>query len=232
MNIRYLNLIAFIMSFSVAAAQQNTSQEKFEGKFTDARDNREYKWVLIGDQTWMAENLNISNVINARNGQISNNSIQIVCYEDDEVNCIEFGGLYSWDVIDQYIKTEGVRSICPEGWYLPYDRDWQVLVDYLGGEKVAGGSLKEAGTDHWDKPNTGATNSSGFSALGSGLFSTTAGGFINKGAACQYWTSSLNRLYSGENNTYITRILLKRNTSVTKGMGTKGDAYSVRCLKD
>lgn len=232
MKIRYLYLILMIMAFTVVDAQQNVGKEILKGKFTDVRDSKQYSWVLIGDQTWMAENLNISIIIDPRNGQITNNAIQALCYDDDEVNCTAFGGLYSWEVIDQYISDEGVKCICPVGWHLPTDSEWQVLIDYLGGDKVAGGSLKEAGITHWDKPNTGATNSSGFSALASGLFSTSLGGFINKGGACHFWTSSLNKLYSEENNAYVTRFLLKRNASVSISMGVKGEAYSVRCIKD
>ncbi len=232
MKFRRYFLMVFIMTVMAVDAQQTINAEILKGKFKDERDNQQYSWIMIGNQVWMAENLNISVIIDNRNGQITNNTIRKLCYDDDDINCTVFGGLYSWDVIDQYISTEGAQSICPQGWHLPTDEEWQILVDYLGGDKVAGDALKEAGTEHWDKPNTGATNSSGFSALASGIFSRDLGGFINIGGACHFWTSTVSRLYSGESNVYLTRYLLKRNARVLNGSGTGECAYSVRCIKD
>jgi len=232
MKIRCIFIVVGILIVLAVDAQQIINEEILKGKFTDERDNQQYTWVMIGNQVWMAENLNISEIINARNGQITNKTIRKLCYDDDDINCYAFGGLYSWDVIDQYISTEGAQCICPEGWHLPADEEWQVLVDYLGGDKVAGGSMKEAGATHWDKPNKGATNSSGFSALASGIFSRDLGGFINKGGVCNFWTSTLSPLYSEENNAYMTRFLLKRNAHVFKDIGVGGYAYSVRCIRN
>ena len=71
-----------------------------------------------------------------------------------------YGRLYSWEV---------AQRVCPTGWHLPTDAEWTTLTDYLGGKNVAGGKLKETGTEHWFSPNTGATNESGFTALPGGI---------------------------------------------------------------
>jgi uncharacterized protein (TIGR02145 family) len=61
--------------------------------------------------------------------------------------------------------VDDIRNIAPTGWHVPTDAEWTTLIDYLGGDKVAGGKLKEIGTTHWITPNTGATNETGFTAL-------------------------------------------------------------------
>ena len=79
-------------------------------------------------------------------------------YDNNVANKTPYGALYNWYAVN-------TSKLCPYGWHVPSDVDWTRLKSYLGGEDVAGGKLKEAGTNHWDSPNTGATNDSGFSAL-------------------------------------------------------------------
>jgi uncharacterized protein (TIGR02145 family) len=66
--------------------------------------------------------------------------------------------------LKDYYAVIDKRGLCPQGWHVPSDDDWQVLCDYLGGNMVAGGKMKESGTAHWKSPNEGATNESGFTA--------------------------------------------------------------------
>ena len=68
----------------------------------------------------------------------------------------------------QYTLIPGVQGICPTGWHLPTKNEYTTLINFLGGSDVAGGALKEAGEAHWNAPNTGATNSSGFTSLPAG----------------------------------------------------------------
>jgi uncharacterized protein (TIGR02145 family) len=89
----------------------------------------------------------------------------------------------------QYSTTPGVQGICPTGWHLATDEEWTTLTDYLGGENVAGGEMKEVGTAHWLSPNTGATNSSGFTALPGG-YRDDYGNFYDLSTATLFWSSS------------------------------------------
>lgn len=118
------------------------------GTLTDSRDGRVYKTVKIGNQWWMAENFNY-------------NSPKSVYYDNDSTTYQEYGRLYEWQEANDY---------APTGWYLPTEDEWDELVVYLGGEDVAGGKMKETGLKHWEYPNTGATNESGFTAIGAGIY--------------------------------------------------------------
>jgi uncharacterized protein (TIGR02145 family) len=106
--------------------------------------------VTIGTQTWKVKNLDIDD------GQGD-----IYAYNNDEANVATYGRFYTWDA-----AMRVAASI--DGWHLPSDAEWTTLTDYLGGESVAGGKLKETGTTHWKSPNEGATNESGFTALPGG----------------------------------------------------------------
>ena len=94
-----------------------------------------------------------------------------------------YGLFYTW-----YAVTDS-RNICPTGWHVPLDAEWETLKAFLGGETVAGGELKEVGTTHWNDPNTGATNSTQFTAVGGG-YRNLAGSFVSMGVSSPYWSSS------------------------------------------
>ena len=130
--------------------------------FTDPRDGQTYNSVQIGTQCWMAENLNIGEMINGSEEMTDNGVIEKYCYDNDPANCETYGGLYQWNEMMEYTTTPGVQGICPTDWHLPSDGEWTTLTDFLGGESVAGGKMKETGTVHWRTPNIGATNESGF----------------------------------------------------------------------
>ena len=136
---------------------------------TDA-DNNNYSIVQIGTQTWMAENLKVTHYHNG--DAIPNITDSTVwggltdgayCwYKNDEASYKNiYGALYNW------YSVNDSRNLCPTGWHLPSDAEWTALTDFLGGESIAGGEMKETGTAHWILPNT-ATNSSGFTALPGG----------------------------------------------------------------
>jgi uncharacterized protein (TIGR02145 family) len=131
-------------------------------------EGQTYNTVQIGTQCWFKKNLNIGTRIDGFGNQSNNGIIEKYCFNNLESNCDVYGGLYQWDEMMQYSTTPGVQGICPTGWHLPTDAEWTTLTDYLGGISIAGGKMKEAGITHWKSPNTGATNSSGFTALPGG----------------------------------------------------------------
>lgn len=176
------------------------------GSFTDLRDGQTYSTIVIGNQTWFAENLNYT----------TSNSWT---YDDDPANGDVYGRLYTWDA---------ALTACPSGWHLPSDAEWDILKDILGGYYVAGGKLKEAGTAHWNSPNTGATNSSGFTALPGGI-RLQDGAFIIHGES-GYWWSSTEYIISGNNA--LIRTLGYGTEWMTTSNDRKTRGFSIRCLKD
>lgn len=155
----------------------------------DSRDGKSYSTVLIGSQCWMAQNLNVGTKILGSADQANNGIIEKYCYNDDENMCNVYGGLYQWDEAMQYSTIEGVQGICPSGWHLPSDAEWTTLTTFLGGQALAGGKLKEAGYTHWVSPNTGASNSSGFTTLPGG-YRSPYGYFGSLNSYAYLWSSS------------------------------------------
>jgi uncharacterized protein (TIGR02145 family) len=152
-------------------------------------EGQEYNTILIGSQCWMKENLNVGTMIPGSQNQTNNSQIEKYCYNNDPANCIVYGGLYQWDEMMEYSTTQGVQGICPVGWHIPTDNEWTILTNFLGGESVAGGKMKEAGYAHWSPPNTGATNSSGLTGLPGG-YRFSNGTFENLSYAAILWTST------------------------------------------
>ena len=191
----------------------------------DYRDGKTYQTVQIGAQCWMAENLNVGMMIEGDAAQTENETIEKYCYNNDESNCNEYGGLYQWDEVMAYSTEPGTQGVCPEGWYLPTDEEWSAMTDSLGGSNVAGGKLKETGFLHWSPPNTGATNSSGFTAFGGGSRSID-GSFGNQQFFGNFWTST----GAGAAEAY-RRYLSFIQAGITRDFFDNENGFSVRCRK-
>ncbi|MRS02175.1 hypothetical protein EG832_02935, partial [bacterium] len=154
------------------------------------RDGNTYNTVIIGDQTWMAENLkttlfndNTAIPYAIENTSWSTASGSAYCwYNNDIANKNAFGALYNWYAVM-------TNKLCPVGWHVPTLGDWDDLAIFLGGESIAGGKMKATGTNYWSSPNTGATNESGFSALPGGLRSMY-GNFGNIGDFGYWWSDN------------------------------------------
>jgi len=184
-----------------------------------------YQTVMIGEQCWFAENLNAGNYTGGSSNQYDNGYIEKYCYGEDTAKCTEYGGLYQWDEAMNY-STTGNQGICPDGWHIPDQSDWDILTDYLGGLAVAGGEMKESGTSHWNPPNQGANNSAGFTPLPAGYRDNT-GVFIYIGSSALFWTSDS---YSSQ-NTWFKRINYFNSELITYHY-SKELGLSIRCLKN
>jgi len=191
----------------------------------DDHDGQVYPTVQIGTQCWMAKNLNVGTMTPGANDQADNGIIEKYCYNNDAGNCSTYGGLYQWDEMMQYITTEGTQGICTSGWHIPTDAEWTILTDFLGGESVAGGKMKETGTTHWNSPNTGATNESGFSGLPDGYI-TYDSWFIHLGYYGYCWSSTeyINIAW-GRKLSYVAENVYRNDYDKVWG-------FSVRCLRD
>jgi uncharacterized protein (TIGR02145 family) len=164
-------------------------------------DGNNYSTIMIGTQTWMAENLKTAKYNNGdiigtttpADKNISGESSPKYqwAYEGNESSVAEYGRLYTW-----YTVTDA-RNICPTGWHMSSDEEWHALVLYLDPNAVlssaesnmAGGKLKETGTVHWWSPNQGATDETGFSARAGG-FRASIGVFLFQKMDGNWWSSS------------------------------------------
>ena len=155
-----------------------------------SHDGYDYSTVQIGDQCWFAENCRyLPEVSPSSEESVTDPYYYVYDYQGSNVgaavstsNYDTYGVLYNWPAV----MTE---DICPSGWHIPTDEEFAELTDFLGGEGVAGGNMKEAGYDHWNSPNTEATNSSGFTALPGGFCFFS--GFYGNGDYGYWWTSSI-----------------------------------------
>jgi len=192
-------------------------------------DGNVYETVLIGEQLWMAENLKVthysdgSEIPNITNngdwGSLTTGAYGY--YDDDPAHQVTYGNLYNWYTVDDS------RGVCPEGWHVPSDNDYTILTDYLGGLNVAGGKMKEIGLDHWNSPNDGATNESGFTGLPGGARGSSSGSYQNMGNYGSFWSSS-----EYEGNDAWTRILNYDNSNGSRYIGSERIGFSIRCLGD
>ncbi len=186
-------------------------------------------YVTIGTQNWQRRNLDVSTY---RNGDVipyvkdnttwANLTTGAWCWynNDPELGKI-YGKLYNWYAVNDS------RGLAPEGWHIPSDAEWIVLTNTLGGSAVAGGALKQIGTSLWNSPNTGATNSTNFTALPGGYRTDISGVFAFLNSLGEWWSSNEINASSGKGYT-----LYSSNSSLSPGTIGKKYGLSVRCIKD
>jgi uncharacterized protein (TIGR02145 family) len=190
-------------------------------------DGNVYYVITIGTQIWIEENLKTTRYKDGTNIPLvtdyvawANLSPGFCWYNNNEASYKDtYGALYNW-------YTVNTGKLCPTGWHVPTDADWTTLINYLGGEIVAGGKLKEIGTTHWTTPNTGATNQDGFLALPGG-YRDFDGTFFYIGNVGNWWSSS-----AIDANSAFNRLIRYNETYVDRGGPTKTLGNSVRCVKD
>jgi uncharacterized protein (TIGR02145 family) len=186
-------------------------------------DGNTYKTVKIGDQIWMRENLKTTKLSNGDSIPYYSQSSSLgYCWHNHDIEYKDiFGAIYN------YYTVNDPRGLCPTGWHVPSLGEWGTLINYLGGDSIAGGAMKETGTEYWDSPNAGATNSSGFSAIATGG-RDCSGVFVNVGKGAGFYTSE--PLVDGMRSAII---LNYNNTKAVLGSpGFPCNSQYVRCIKD
>lgn len=191
-------------------------------------DGNAYTSVVIGSQVWMAQNLQTTRFRNGDpiplvpiDNEWENSAQGAWCFYNNERKFGKsYGNLYNWHAVSDS------RGICPPGWHVPSDEEWQVLSDFLGGDKVAGDKMKETGTRHWAEPNNGATNISGFTALPAGG-RDEFGQFIVDRYGCHWWSSTV----TGSVDVRVRSIYFGYGSIMTDEYHPNS-GFSVRCLKD
>jgi uncharacterized protein (TIGR02145 family) len=217
---------------------QNSCKKKDDnnavGTITDI-DGNIYHTVQIGTQLWMAENLKTTRYNDGTEIPLVTNkqewldlSTSGYCWynNDPATYKITYGALYNW-----YAVNTG--KLAPKGWHVPSDAEWTTLINYLGGESIAGGKMKstgtiEAGTGLWPYPNVGATNESGLAAIPAGK-RNDGGSFSSIGYNCELWSSS-----ECDYSTYSAwyQHLSCYLINVDRIGYLKINGFSVRCVKD
>ncbi|MFM9004640.1 MAG: fibrobacter succinogenes major paralogous domain-containing protein, partial [Flavobacteriales bacterium] len=146
-------------------------------------------------------------------------------YNNNTTYACPYGKLYNW-----YACVDA-RGLCPTGWHVPSDGEWTVLTTFLGGGIIAGVAMKstgtiQAGTGLWNSPNTGATNSSGFSGLPGG-YRGIVGNYDGMGFNGYWWSST-----QDDSNGPWVRYLYNNAASVGRGNAYTRSGWGVRCLRD
>lgn len=226
----FLLLVICMAGLSVLPSSAQTNIDKTNLTVTDI-DGNVYKFVTIGTQVWMAENLKTTRFADGTPITEVEDSIAWAniytqrkvqpawCYYgNEEKHNPAFGKLYNW------FAVSSTKKICPAGWHVPSDAEWTKLIAFLGGEKVAGNTLKSL--NYWAPPNSGATNSSSFSALPGGM-KYGYYGFNLMGKYAYYWTSTPNIP-----GTAWFRNLSSQFPIVGRNYGYTVSGLSVRCIMD
>ncbi len=200
------------------------------------RDGNYYKSIIIGDQEWMASNLKVTNY---RNGDPipgvrpddqweSLSSGGYIWYDHDSATLgDQYGALYNWHAVNDE------RRLCPEGWRIPKKEDWEELIEYLGGEDMAGGKMKSTRTfpdphPRWDDPNTGSSNISGFSGFPAG-YREKLGRFVHLGERGFWWSATEHQV---SETMAVNAVLNSDSQSILFLFSSKNRGCSVRCIKE
>ena len=200
--------------------------QEFSTKIADI-DGNIYNTVSINDKIWIVENLKTTRYNDGTtiplvtdNAAWSTLATPGYCYynNDDITYKSTYGGLYNWFAVS-------TGKLCPIDWHVPSDAEWTDFTDFMAGEIVAGGRLKEIGTAHWLTPNTGATNEKGFTALPGGSRDNN-GNFNNIGQDGNWWSSSEN-----DANSSWYRNVNYNVSSIDRNYYSKANGLSVRCIK-
>lgn len=197
-----------------------------QAQITDI-DGNTYKTITIGTQVWMAENLRttryndgtqIELVIDDKKWRILNTP-GYGWYNNDKATYMKYGAYYNRFVIDN-------GKICPLNWHVPKYSEIEILINYLGGEKIAGGKLKDPDYNSWVRPNIGATNESGFSAIGSG-YRNPYGPTQNMGYYSYWWCENLDIIKLS----YFYAVYYD-NSKIELNASPPRNGYSIRCIKN
>jgi uncharacterized protein (TIGR02145 family) len=187
-----------------------------------------YPSVQIFEQCWLKEDLRVGTTIHGDSSMKDNGIIERYCYANDEKHCDVYGGLYQWDELMQYTTTEATQGICPLGWHVASNGEFETMQDSSMAHGYLADGLKESGTSHWLSPSL-SSNFVGFTALPAGYKQSINGVFKMIQEGCDYYTST-----SYEPNPEMVYYHSMYYASSWMGTGgvwkTHGD--SVRCVKD
>jgi uncharacterized protein (TIGR02145 family) len=189
--------------------------------------------IIIGTQTWKAQNLNVETYRDGtplQNGngltalEWANLTVGAWCwYGNSSTNGEIYGKLYNWYAVAGLDGSGTPRNLAPIGYHVPTPGEWTTLTNFLGGPSTAGGRLKNAGTTYWNSPNNVSTPYSGFNALPAGKRTSGSPQFVDLGNL-GYWWSSL--------STDRARYIYNNTTTLIVQDLAEWLGFSVRLIKD
>ena len=230
-SFKNLKIILFAIAWISIITTCTDSKDELNNSHNTVQDidGNVYHTIKIGNQIWTVENLKTTRL---NNGEIIPNVSNSADWfnlttkgwalqENNNEYESTYGKLYNWYAVE-------TGNLCPDGWHVPTEQDWNILTEFLGGEEIAGGKMKSVGLTYWDSPNGDATNTSGFSGLPGGYrnFSFNAEFNSLKGSGC-FWSASIENDMPYERDLYYAHGALIKNQMPYKGYG-----LSVRCVKN
>ena len=216
------NTILWLLLISAFGCEEEKTPV-YSGETVTDIDGNVYNTVKIDDQLWMAEDLKVSKYndgtpipyITEKTAWVNSKTGAYCWYNNEE----SWGALYNW-----YAVNTGM--LAPAGWHVPTHQEWTALTDFLGGEDVAGGKLKETGGERWDTPNTGATNEYWFTAIPGGIRDLD-GTFRYFGGGGYWWSST-----DFDNMNSYVRYITWNGSVIYRDQIGKMIGLSIRCVKD
>ena len=221
----------FLFITSLVFSQKNDSilfNPKIQYGQVSDKEGNVYKTLVLDNKTWMAENLRVTKYKNGESIETTETKKDISkltepkyfwAYNGNDSLSKIYGNLYTWFVV------QDPRGLCPDGFHVPSDLEWISLINALDGNFEAGAKLKEVDFKHWMKPNSNATNESGFTALPGG-YRENDGNFYVLGFRGYWWSSKKNYVYIAWNSS-----LIYNNDILDRLDFIKKNALSVRCVK-
>lgn len=226
-NLIYPLVIMGVLLILATGCKKSNDNNPPSNTVTDI-DGNVYHYITIGTQVWLVENLKTTRyndgtpipLVTDNTAWSNLDTSAYSWYNNDIANKATYGALYNW-------FTVNTGKLAPSGWHVPSDGEWTTLTDFLGGENIAGGKLKEAGTTHWRIPNAGATNEFGFTALPAGHRDVN-GSYNAMGDDGFWWSAS----EYGTTGKVWYRNMNYNYAGVLSVSNNKINGHSVRCIKD
>jgi uncharacterized protein (TIGR02145 family)/prepilin-type N-terminal cleavage/methylation domain-containing protein len=181
-------------------------------------------WLTIGNQVWAKANLNVGTRIAGTSSQTNNAILEKYCYNDTELNCTNYGGLYQWDEMMQYVTSEGARGVCPTDSHIPSDNDWKILEMQLGMSQADADAYGWRGSDQATQLKTGGSSGLNIPLAG---YRYSDGSF--SGMSTYSYLSSSTEVWGSSS---WKRLLFSGGGGVNRDTPGKGEAMSVRCVGD
>lgn len=226
-SLKYFTILFFaFLLLNIGGCKKDIKSFDCEMMTVKDIDGNEYQTVKIGSLCWMQENLKTTKYNNNQsiptsltNAEWVNDTEGAMAIYNDDADLEDiYGRIYNWNAVN-------TGKLCPKGWRVPTEEEWDDLITELGGEVLAGGKLK-AVSMLWDAPNTGASNESEFTALPAGL-KFNNGSYDLLGEYTSFWSAT--SITENESWAYS---LISTNEEISKDNASKRSGLSCRCVID
>jgi hypothetical protein len=203
---KYL-MIVFVLSLA-SCKKENSPTSPINNPNVIIYSGKTYHSIILGNQTWLKENLDVGDIILSNQDQTNNRKIEKYCYNDSSINCDKYGGLYQWDEAMQYDTTENIQGICPTGWHIPSKTQLQTLMNFINDNEIV------------------LSDTNKLFILFSG-YRDSYGNFFFKDKETHIWSSTKNMNLDVANS-----LNLYPNNYISSYNDFKKNGFNIRCIKD